>query len=146
MRGIVLARNLLAATVVRRRETLATGVVRAPIYPPQLPRSADGELCSECRRCFRQDHCHAVSTALEGGSEMARMPAPVRGYIQKWMMVLDAEETLSAAARERPWAATTTMKPPRARRITPLQEPHARLERTAPLKSRVRKYTNSKQD
>ncbi len=89
MRGVITRRNLLAATIQRRRQTLEEGALRGPIYPPKIDQPP-GREHYQCRSCFSRNACYTVSTALEGGQEMvATMAAETRAYVQKWMMVID---------------------------------------------------------
>ena len=93
MRGVITRRNLLAATIQRRRQTLEEGALRGPIYPPKLPQP-EGREHYQCRTCFSRNACYTVSTSLEGGNEFPMLPPQTKAYVQKWLMVIDAEDIL----------------------------------------------------
>lgn len=108
--GIMHIRNVLAATVQRRRQTLDEGVLRGPIFPPMIPREDDGKEPSECRWCFRKKHCYTLGAAIEFKTHLApELDAPTALYIQKWQMVMDAEESLNRKAIEGVWRSDMTL-------------------------------------
>lgn len=110
MRGVITRRNVLAATIQRRRQTLEEGALRGPIYPPKLDGGGGGREHYQCRYCFSKNACYTVSTALENGQELPMMPAETRAYVQKWLMVIDAEDILGARDKERPWQTSSVLQ------------------------------------
>ncbi|CAD7956030.1 unnamed protein product [Amoebophrya sp. A120] len=109
IRAIMQIRNMLASTQQRRRQTLEEGKLRGPIWPPMIDRE-NGEEPSECRRCFRQSHCYTLAASCEQKKELKPdMDPRVAKYIQNWLMVIDAEEVLSAKAKERSWRTNTSL-------------------------------------
>ncbi|CAD7941179.1 unnamed protein product [Amoebophrya sp. A25] len=109
VRAIMQIRNMLASTIQRRRQTLEEGRLRGPVWPPMIPRE-NGMEPSDCKRCFRKDHCYTLAASVENQPQLRpELDSRVRAYIQKWLMVIDAEEVLGAKAKERPWRTNTTL-------------------------------------